>query len=280
MFSVTQIEQHASFGGFLNRYTHQSKVLQCEMVFSVYLPPQAQTGACPVLYWLSGLTCTDENFAQKAGAQRIAAELGLIIVIPDTSPRGKDVPDDASEGLGQGASYYINAVTQPWAKNYQMFSYISEELPAIIEHKFRTTGKQSIAGHSMGGHGALMLSLRKPQMYQSVSAFAPSVNPSAAGNGRNVFKKLLGDDITLWEEYDSCFLMRRARPENYLPTLIDQGMADHYYPDPFYPEKLVQIAKEKDYPLTFCLRHEYDHSYYFVASFIEEHLRFHMQYLK
>ncbi len=280
MNTIEQFEQRASFGGFLNRYKHTSASLACEMVFSIYLPPQIKTQACPVVYWLSGLTCTDENFSQKAGAQRVAAELGIVLVIPDTSPRGKKVADDVSEGLGQGASYYINATQKPWAANYQMYSYLNEELPRLIAANFNITDKRSVAGHSMGGHGALMWALKNPQDFCSVSALAPVVNPSACACGQNVFRALLGEDITLWEQYDSCFLMRQTLPEHYLPMLIDQGAADSFYPDSIYPEKLVKIAQEKNYPLTYRFQQHYDHSYYFVASFIEDHLRFHAQHLK
>lgn len=280
MNTIEQIEQHASFSGFLNRYRHTSKTLSCDMIFSVYLPPQIKNQACPVLYWLSGLTCTDENFAQKAGAQRIAAELGLILVIPDTSPRGKSVHDHSSINLGQGAGYYLNATQKPWQKNYQMFSYINEELPQIIAANFNITDKRSVAGHSMGGHGALMWALKRPDFFSSVSALAPVVNPSAGGGAQNVFRHYLGDDITTWEDYDSCFLMRKTQQEHYLPMLIDQGREDHFYPSSIYPEKLAEIAKEINYPLTYRLHEQYDHSYYFVASFIEDHLRFHAEHLK
>ena len=276
---IKQLERHISFGGSLNRYQHHSQTLDCSMVFSVYLPPQSVKQACPVLYWLSGLTCTDENFAQKAGAQRVAAELGLILVIPDTSPRGKQVADSPSVSLGQGASYYINAIRSPWAEHYQMYSYLNEELPELVRENFFVLDRASVSGHSMGGHGALMWSLKNPQMFRSVSALAPVVNPSAGRNSQQVFRQLLGDDITLWEQYDSCFLMRQAKEENYLPMLIDQGSADHLYPQSIYPEKLVEIAKERNYPLIYRLQQDYDHSYYFVASFIEEHLRFHARYL-
>ncbi|MFD1260867.1 S-formylglutathione hydrolase [Entomomonas asaccharolytica] len=276
--SLTELESHISFGGEQKRFKHASLTLNCEMNFSIYLPPQYKTQALPVLYWLSGLTCTDENFTTKAGAQAYAAELGLILVMPDTSPRGEQIANDDAYDLGQGAGFYINATEQPWQKNYQMFDYISVELIDLIDNNFNTNGKQSIAGHSMGGHGALMLALRHPDLYYSASAFAPIVNPSQVPWGQKAFRHYLGNDPQAWQTYDSCFLLEHYQAEPF-PILIDQGTADNFMPEQLQPEALEKIAKNRNWPLTLRLQQGYDHSYYFIASFIENHLAFHKQYL-
>lgn len=276
--NIIQLASHVIFAGEQKRFKHTSDTLDCEMIFSVYLPPQHKVQACPVVYWLSGLTCTDENFTTKAAAQRYASELGLILVMPDTSPRGKEVADDEGYDLGQGAGFYLNATQQPWAKHYQMFDYISIELPNLIEKNFNTNGKQSIAGHSMGGHGALMLALRHPQRFCSASAFAPIVNPMDVPWGQKAFQHYLGDDQTMWQSYDSCYLLQNYTAEPF-PILIDQGTADNFMPEQLQPEAFAKIAQQRNWPLTLNLRAEYDHSYYFIASFIENHLRFHAKHL-
>lgn len=276
--SLTELESHLSFGGEQKRFKHFSPILNCEMNFSIYLPPQYKTQTLPVLYWLSGLTCTDENFTTKAGAQAYAADLGLILVMPDTSPRGEQVANDDAYDLGQGAGFYINATEQPWQQNYQMFDYISIELIDLIDNNFNTNGKQSIAGHSMGGHGALMLALRHPDLYCSASAFAPIVNPSQVPWGQKAFSHYLGNNQKTWQTYDSCFLLEHYQAEPF-PILIDQGTADNFMPEQLQPEAFEKIAKNRDWPLTLRLQPNYDHSYYFIASFIQSHLVFHKENL-
>ncbi|MFT6351806.1 MAG: S-formylglutathione hydrolase [Neptuniibacter pectenicola] len=248
------------------------------MRFSIFLPPQVNDGAkVPVIYWLSGLTCTDENFTQKAGAQRVAAELGVAIVAPDTSPRGEDVADDENYDLGQGAGFYLNATEPPWNTHYQMYDYITEELPALIEAMFPVTDKRSICGHSMGGHGALTIALKNVDKYQSVSAFSPITNPMKCPWGQKAFTAYLGRNTESWKAYDSCELMKEAKAT--LPMLIDQGTSDDFLKEQLKPEALSQVAVDMGYPLELRYHNGYDHSYYFMASFIEDHLKFHAKYL-
>jgi S-formylglutathione hydrolase len=269
-----------SFGGWNKRFRHYSTVLRCEMAFAIYLPPEAEKQKVPVLYWLSGLSCTEENFVQKAGAQRIASELGIAIVAPDTSPRGAEVPDDPAGqyDFGLGAGFYLNAVQQPWAKHYRMYDYVVEELPAIIEEFFPVTDERSISGHSMGGHGALVVALRHPDFYRSVSAFAPVANPMNCPWGKKALSNYLGHDRNLWRAYDSCELM--GQTDGQCPLLVDQGGRDQFLSDQLRPEALQQAALENHYPLIYRLHDGYDHSYYFIASFIEDHLRFHDYFLR
>jgi len=271
--TLQQISCNRSFGGEHRQYTHASAVLGCSMRFAVYLPPAALAGASvPLLYWLSGLTCSDENFMQKAGAQRVAAELGIAIVAPDTSPRGDGVADDPAYDLGQGAGFYLNATQAPWAAHYRMYDYVVDELPALVEASFPVSDKRAVSGHSMGGHGALMVALRNPGRYASVSAFSPIVNPASVPWGQLAFSSYLGEDRAAWAAYDSCQLLADAQA---LPTLVDQGEQDSFKPEQLQPEALQLAASKRDWPLTLRLQPGYDHSYYFVASFIEDHLRFH-----
>ncbi len=272
------LEDHRMFGGWQQRWRHQSATLNCAMTFSIFLPAPKDDTPPPVVWFLSGLTCTDENFTTKAGAQRIAAELGLVLVMPDTSPRGEGVPNDEGYDLGQGAGFYLNATQAPWATHFRMYDYISEELPALIACNFKVSDRQAIAGHSMGGHGALMLALRNPGKYRSVSALAPIVNPCQVPWGQKAFRHYLGEDQQQWLSYDSCWLLRQA--ESQLPVLIDQGDSDQFLADQLQPERLAEVAKEKGWPLTLRIQPGYDHSYFFIASFIEDHLRFHAQHLR
>ncbi|MFC5698194.1 S-formylglutathione hydrolase [Pseudomonas sp. GCM10022186] len=275
------VSSNKSFGGWHKRYRHRSSSLNCDMVFAVYLPPQAEQGAkLPVLYWLSGLTCTDENFMQKAGAQRLAAELGLIIVAPDTSPRGADVPGDPDGAwdFGLGAGFYLNATQEPYARHYRMHDYVVHELPALIEANFPVSGKRGISGHSMGGHGALVCALRNPGRYQSLSAFAPISNPMACPWGEKAFSRYLGEDRARWREWDASGLLAEA--EERLPILVDQGDRDDFLVNQLKPEALQAAAKAAGHPLTLRLQPGYDHSYYFIASFIDDHLRHHAEALK
>ncbi|MFJ5507200.1 S-formylglutathione hydrolase [Pectobacterium jejuense] len=275
--SLELLEEHRMFGGWQQRYRHVSETLNTAMTFSIYLPPTQDDTPPPVLYWLSGLTCNDENFTTKAGAQRVASELGLVLVMPDTSPRGDEVADDAGYDLGQGAGFYVNATQAPWAAHYRMYDYISSELPALIQQHFNVNCRQSISGHSMGGHGALMLALRNPDQFQSASAFAPIVNPSQVPWGRKALTAYLGEDETQWLQYDSCHLL--ANSQKKLPMLVDQGDCDQFLPDQLQPAKLEELASQYDWPLTLRTQSGYDHSYFFIASFIEDHLRFHARYL-
>ncbi|UZW76804.1 S-formylglutathione hydrolase [Alkalimarinus sediminis] len=275
---MENLSSNKSFGGWHKQYSHVSKSLNCTMRFAIYLPPQASNGQeVPVLYWLSGLTCTDENFMQKAGAHRIAAELGIAIVAPDTSPRGDDVADDEGYDLGKGAGFYVNATQAPWNRHYHMYDYIVNELPALIESTFPVSNKRAISGHSMGGHGALMITLRNPERYLSVSAFSPISNPSNCPWGKKAFTAYLGEDSAAWRHYDTSILMRDAKDK--IPGLVDQGLADDFLTEQLKPELLEAAAKANDYPLEVRLHEGYDHSYYFIASFIEDHLRFHGGYL-
>ena len=279
--TIENISNTKSFGGWHKQYTHTSSTLNCDMRFAIFLPPQiAQGKKVPVLYWLSGLTCTDENFMQKAGAFRIAAELGMAIVVPDTSPRGENVPDDAENAydFGLGAGFYVNATEAPWNRHYQMYDYVTKELPALIEENFPVSDKRAISGHSMGGHGALVISLREPTRYSSVSAFSPIVNPMQCPWGQKAFTGYLGSDIEKWRAYDACELMRNAQET--LPTLVDQGTQDNFFVEQLKTENLVTVAKNVNYPIEVRMQEGYDHSYYFIASFIEDHLRFHAKYFK
>lgn len=273
------IDAHRLFGGWQYRYRHHSVSTGGLMTYSLYQPPENRFKRPPhAVYWLSGLTCTDENFTLKAGAQRLAAELNLLLIMPDTSPRGADAPDDEAYDLGQGAGFYLNATRAPWAGHFNMLDYVATELPALVASQFTLSGKQAIMGHSMGGHGALMLALRFPGRFRSVSAFAPIVNPCEAPWGRKAFSQYLGDDESQWLAYDSCHLLAgdHAQP---LPILIDQGDADPFLQQQLQPEKLAAQARLKSWPLTLRLQPGYDHSYFFIASFIEDHLRFHAGYL-
>jgi S-formylglutathione hydrolase len=268
------------FGGWQQRYRHTSSSLNCSMTFSIYLPPPRDDNPPPVLYWLSGLTCNDENFTMKAGAQRIAAELGLVLVMPDTSPRGDEVPNDENYDLGQGAGFYLNATRAPWDAHFRMYDYVIDELPQIIGGHFSVSDKQSICGHSMGGHGALVLALRNPQRFRSVSAFAPIVNPCQVPWGRKAFSSYLGDDESQWLQYDSCHLLNTLpKDQQPFPILIDQGDDDQFLADQLQPAKLVELARQQGWPLQIRIQPGYDHSYFTIATFIEEHLRFHAEWL-
>lgn len=273
------LEEHQCFGGWLQRWRHDSGILNCPMTFSIFIPPQQGTTAPPVLYWLSGLTCNDENFTTKAGAQRLAAELGIVLVMPDTSPRGDQVANNDSYDLGQGAGFYLNATVEPWASHFRMYDYLSDELPALISGHFNVSEKTAISGHSMGGHGALILALKNPGRFCSVSAFAPIVNPVAVPWGQKAFTAYLGSDSAAWQEWDSCHLLQHAPAVAQLPILIDQGDRDPFLAEQLQPAKFADLAKQKAWPLTLRIQPGYDHSYYFIATFIEDHLRFHAEHL-
>ncbi|MCW8832540.1 MAG: S-formylglutathione hydrolase [Colwellia sp.] len=278
---LTQISKTKAFGGWHYQYSHQANTTQCTMRFAIYLPPQADEKCkVPVVYWLSGLTCTDENFMQKSGALKMAAELGVAIVAPDTSPRGEGVPDDenADYDFGLGAGFYVNATQPPWQKNYQMYDYVLTELPALVEQHFPLTDKRAIAGHSMGGYGALVLALRNPEKFVSVSAFSPICNPVNAPWGKKAFSNYLGENSEDWLQYDASYLMRNAKQA--IPALVHQGSDDNFLAEQLMPAALVNAAESSCYPLHFAQEDGYDHSYYFIASFIEQHLSFHKQHLQ
>ena len=278
--TLEKIGANHSFGGQQLRYKHQSDVLNCEMTFSIYLPPQAEQGPVPVLYWLSGLTCTDENFVQKAGAQQHAAKHGIAIVCPDTSPRGEGVADDpeGAYDMGLGAGFYVNATEEPWAKNYQMYSYIVEELPTLINAEFPVdSARASISGHSMGGHGALTIALKNPGQFKSVSAFSPICSPLNCSWGDKTLTHYLGSNRDSWAQYDTVALVGQAA--EHLPVLVDQGEADNFLDEQLKTPLLIEAAKKAGFPMDIRLQPEYDHSYFFIATFIGEHMAFHARAL-
>ena len=278
---MKKIESIKEFGGYLNRYTHDSDCCQCKMTFSVYLPPQAHAEKVPALYWLSGLTCTDDNARTKAGMQRYAAEQGIALVFPDTSPRGADVADENDRyDLGQGAGFYVNSIIDPWQKNFQMYDYITKELPVLIESNLPLLlGIKSISGHSMGGHGALICALKDPKSYRSVSAFSPICNPMECDWGKGCFSAYLGDDQTRWPAYDATHLIETGFHVNEI--FIDQGTADEFYDEgQLLPENLIAACKQNDQRINLRMQEGYDHSYHFIASFIGEHIAYHAEALK
>jgi len=277
---MKQIGENKSFGGRQLRFTHESPVLDCSMNFSVYLPPAAEDGRVPVLYWLSGLTCTDENFVSKAGAQQYAAQHGVAIVAPDTSPRGEGVPDDpeGAYDFGLGAGFYVNALQQPWAGHYRMYDYVVTELPALITANLPIDGARvGIFGHSMGGHGALTIALKNPDRYRSVSAFSPICSPLNCPWGEKALGNYIGADREAWQQYDTVTLVKTA--QQHLPILVDQGAADDFLQEQLNTPLLIQASTEAEYPMTVRMQAGYDHSYFFIASFIGEHIAFHMQHL-
>lgn len=273
------ISNAKAFGGTQGVYRHKSEACQCDMTFAVFLPPQAEQGPVPVLWYLSGLTCTHQNVMDKGEYRRMAAELGIAIICPDTSPRGDDVPDEKDNWqFGQGAGFYLNATQAPYDKNYQMERYISQELPALIAQNFPVDlTRQGIFGHSMGGHGAIIIALKNAGLFKSVSAFAPIAQPSTAGWSKPAFEKYLGSDQTQWRAYDSTLLIEDGHrvPE----LLIDQGSADSFLDDGLRPWLLEEACKKASIPLTLNMREGYDHSYYFISTFMDDHLRWHAERL-
>ena len=287
--ALEKIGFNLSFGGQQLRFKHRSAILQCDMTFSIYLPPQAEQESVPVLYWLSGLTCTDENFVTKAGAQRYAAELGIAIVCPDTSPRGDEVPDDpdGAYDFGLGAGFYVNATEQPWSDHYQMYDYVLDELPALINSKFPVNGdKISISGHSMGGHGALTIALENSGRYCSVSAFSPICSPMNCPWGQKALSAYLGgnaqDNADQWAKHDAVALVEGAdiSLKQSMPTLIDQGDADNFLAEQLNTQLLIDTAERVNFQMQIRFQPGYDHSYFFIATLIGEHIKFHAQHLR
>ena len=276
MGDLTVRSEQRCFGGTQGFYSHQSEVCGCEMRFAVYQPPQALAGEkVPLVTYLSGLTCTEENVVTKAGFQAVAAELGLMVLAPDTSPRGVDLPgEDDAYDFGSGAGFYVDATEAPWSRHYRMYSYITEELPAVIAANFPADmSRQGITGHSMGGHGALTLHLRNPQTYRSVSAFAPICAPMTCPWGEKALGGYLGADQEAWRAHDSCELVKQQPSSAHI--LVDQGEADGFLEEQLRPELLVAACQAAGQSLELRMQPGYDHSYYFIASFMEDHLRHH-----
>lgn len=271
------ISEQRCFDGRQLRFSHRSQVLDCDMVFSLYLPPQAVSTPVPLVTWLSGLTCTDENFVTKAGAQRYAAALGLAILAPDTSPRGEGVPDDeaAAYDLGLGAGFYVNASQAPWVAHYQMYDYVVSELPTLLRNSDLPLdfSRQAIFGHSMGGHGALVIGLRNPQTYAAIGAFAPIVAPGQCPWGTKALTAYLGEDATAWKQWDARELILACNHQTAVPIRIDQGLADQFLDSQLKPQLLLDATPEA-YPLHYFAHEGYDHSYFFIASFVGEQLAF------
>jgi len=273
---MEQVSSNIIFGGEQLRYKHRSQVLGCDMHFSLFLPAQAKRKKVAQIFWLSGLTCTDENFVQKAGAQQYASEHGVAIIAPDTSPRGDKIPDDPDGAwdFGLGAGFYVDATQKPWQKNYHMYSYITQELPALVNKHFRVKpNKTSIMGHSMGGHGALTIALKNPGKYQAVSAFAPICAPTQCPWGHKALGNYLGSDQELWKAHDTVELIKAAKER--LPLLIDQGSADNFLTEQLKPELIEAACAEAGHPLTLRMQKGYDHSYFFISSFMRDHIAWH-----
>ncbi|GLG92865.1 S-formylglutathione hydrolase [Gryllus bimaculatus] len=282
MGGITQVSSNRVFGGYQKIFSHDSKELGCKMNFAIYLPPASEEKKVPVIYWLSGLTCTEKNFVEKAGAQRYASENGVAIVGPDTSPRGLNIPgEEDGWDFGTGAGFYVDATREPWSKNYRMFSYVTKELPELINENFPVlSNSQSIMGHSMGGHGALICALKNPGQYRSVSAFAPICNPIKCPWGKKAFDGYMGSvDSNKWADWDATELVKKYQGPP-LEILIDQGKEDQFLKDlQLLPENFVQACTNSQMPVILHMHEGYDHSYYFIASFIGQHIQHHMRYL-
>jgi S-formylglutathione hydrolase len=276
--SLKLIEKHRSFGGEQCKYSHYSEALQCNMTFSIYLPTNKKGEKIPLIWWLSGLTCTDDNFSQKSGFQRLAEKYQVAVMIPDTSPRGEHVADDEAYDLGQGAGFYVDATQDPWAKHYKMYTYIVEELTAIASSLVPNfSGVESIMGHSMGGHGALVIGMKNAARFKAISAFAPISSPSQIPWGIKAFSTYLGEDQASWKAWDASELVKVAGMP---PILITQGTQDEFYPDDLDETNFLKNAKENNQVVDYKKVEGYDHSYYFIATFLEDHFAFHMQYLR
>ncbi len=274
------ISTSKSHGGVQGVYSHASEACACDMTFAVFVPPQAAERPCPVVWYLSGLTCTHQNVMDKGEYRRMAAELGLIVVCPDTSPRGDDIPDEKDNWqFGKGAGFYVDATQAPYARNYRMYSYITEELPALIATEFPADmGRQGIFGHSMGGHGALTMALKHPDRFKSCSAFAPIVQPTTAGWSKPALEKYLGPDEQAWRRYDTTALIEDGH--RFPEFLVDQGAADGFLDDGLRPWLLEEACAKANIPLTLRMRQGYDHSYFFISTFMDDHLKWHAERLR
>eukprot|EP00238_Polyblepharides_amylifera_P007003 CAMPEP_0196574698 /NCGR_PEP_ID=MMETSP1081-20130531/4355_1 /TAXON_ID=36882 /ORGANISM="Pyramimonas amylifera, Strain CCMP720" /LENGTH=285 /DNA_ID=CAMNT_0041892795 /DNA_START=257 /DNA_END=1114 /DNA_ORIENTATION=- len=283
MDEVKELTANKMYGGFNKRYSHQSKALSCEMKFTVYFPPAASEGKVPVVFYLSGLTCNDENFIIKSNAQRAAAEMGVALIAPDTSPRGHNVEGEAdSYDFGVGAGFYLNATQDKW-RHWQMYSYITSEMKTVLSGPSFSSldmSRKSIMGHSMGGHGAFTIALKaaKEDAFKSVSAFSPICNPTQVPWGKKAFKGYLGEDEEAWKKYDTCELVSTYQGPS-LPALVDQGTADNFLAEQLKPETLQEVADKAGFPVTIRMQEGYDHSYFFIASFISDHIKFHAEAL-
>lgn len=279
MIKIKLKQRHGSFGGSTEFYTHQSEVTKTPMTFSVFRPKEEETSKVPVLLFLSGLTCNEENFITKAGAQQWAADNGLMIICPDTSPRGTDIPGERDDwDFGESAGFYLNATTDLWKENYNMYDYVVSEIPEILESNFNADMKSlAISGHSMGGHGALIIGLRNPKIFKSISAFSPICAPMQCPWGQKAFKNYLGENKELWKKYDASEIVKAANPPN--PILIDQGTDDKFLEEQLKPHLFEQNSKKSGIPLNLRMQKGYDHSYYFLSSFIKDHIEFHIHNL-
>ena len=275
--SLKLIEKVRSFEGDQRKYTHHSETLKCDMTFSIYLPSNEDKKEIPLIWWLSGLTCTDDNFSQKSGFQRLAEKHQVAVIIPDTSPRGEDVADVEEWDLGKGAGFYLNATQDPWKKNYNMYTYITEELTSIAKTLVPNfSGKESIMGHSMGGHGALVIGMKNAKRFKAISAFSPILSPSQVPWGIKAFSSYLGEDKNLWKEWDASELVKEASVP---PILIMQGTKDGFYPEQLEETTFLENAKKNSHEVSYKKANGYDHSYFFISTFIEEHFDFHIQHL-
>ena len=278
---IEKVSLNVMFDGEQLKFKHKSSSLECSMTFSIYLPPQAKIQDVPIIYWLSGLTCSDDNFVQKSGAQKYAAENGVAIVCPDTSPRGDSVPNDLEDSydLGLGAGFYVNATQEPWTKNYHMYDYVTTELPNVLKnsHLPLQDNNCAIMGHSMGGHGAINIALKNPGKYKSVSAMAPICSLINSPWGQKALENYIGPDRKNWEQYESCLLISKSEEKLYL--LIDQGQDDEFLENQLKPELLKEACRRANYPLKLRFQPGYDHSYFFIASFINDHIKHHQEFL-
>lgn len=271
-------ETKRAFGGEQRKYTHDSKILQCKMTFSIYLPTNKEQKKIPLIWWLSGLTCTDDNFSQKSGFQRLAEKHQVAVMIPDTSPRGENVADDDAYDLGQGAGFYVNATEKPWAQHYQMYTYITNELAEIASTLIpHFSGKESIMGHSMGGHGALVIGLKNAQRFKAISAFSPILNPIQVPWGIKAFTTYLGKDQSTWKSWDASELIKEMDAP---PIMISQGTQDGFYPEQLDESTFLKNAKDHSQSVNYTKNEGYDHSYFFISTFLDEHFAFHMKYIK
>lgn len=278
MMNLKNSETKFTFGGEQRKYTHYSEALQCDMTFSIYLPSNKEKKEIPLIWWLSGLTCTDDNFSQKSGFQRLADQHQVAVMIPDTSPRGENVADDAAYDLGQGAGFYIDATEKPWSEHYKMYTYITDELAGIASSLVPDfSGKESIMGHSMGGHGALVIGLKNAERFKAISAFSPILNPIQVPWGIKAFSTYLGEDRAAWKSWDASELIKKTDAP---PIMISQGTQDGFYPEQLDESTFLKNAEENNQRVDYMKNEGYDHSYFFISTFLDDHFAFHVKHLK